>query len=300
MGQALRRGGNTRLGLDEISFSCRLQPQLIPREKFVAKIQDTDAWWGVSGRKEGRPSILDLIDNGTLDVRTAALLWLLVEHKTSFISAAVPQLAGKTATATALMDFMPPKYEGVLSKGRDEDFSFLEMTEPSKTYILVPELSDHTPRYLWGDNVIRLFEALKDGYSFIATMHAENPQDLISQLESPPAGIPSDLVHHVQVVINIWMDYGEHGIVRRVSELSAITSGPKVITLGRKLNFDSPFEHVMSDEVVAVLRQFTGLSEDTIERDITGRVGTLTQWLRELPLSVADVQSKIEGFYDSR
>ena len=138
---------------------------------FVAKIQDTDAWWGTDGRKEGRPSVLDIIENGTMDVRTAALLWLLAEPKTSFISAAVPQLAGKSAVATVLIDFLPPKFQKVLSKGRDEDFSFLATAEPSKTYLLVPELSDHTPRYLWGDNVRPLFEALRDGYSFIATMH---------------------------------------------------------------------------------------------------------------------------------
>lgn len=265
----------------------------------MAKIQDSDAWWGTGGRKEGRPSILDLIDNETLDVRTAALLWLLAEHKTSFISAAVPQLAGKTAVATSLIDFMPPKFQRELSKGSEEDFSFLETSEPSNTYILIPELSDHTPRYLWGDNVLRLFKALGDGYSFIATMHAEDPQDLISQLTAPPASVPSALVHHVQVVINIWMDYGDHGIVRRVSEVSAITPGPKVVSLGRKPDFDSPFEHVATDETVAVLRQFTGLSEEALESDLTGRVATLSQWLRELPLSVADVQRKIEEYYQS-
>ncbi len=265
----------------------------------MAKIQDTDAWWGTGGRKDGRPSVLDLIDNGTLDVRTAALLWLLAEHRTSFISAALPQLAGKSTVATALIDFMPPKYERVLSKGREEDFSFLETTEPSNTYILVPELSDHGPRYLWGDNVNRLFEALRDGYSLIATMHAESSNDLISQLNSPPASVPSDLVHHVQVVINIWMDYGEYGIVRRVSELSAITPGPNVITLGHKPDFDRPFEHVASEETRSVLCQFTGLSAEDLESEIAGREGALRQWLLQLPLSVADVQAKIEGFYIS-
>ncbi|MCH8062314.1 MAG: hypothetical protein IH861_07420 [Chloroflexi bacterium] len=265
----------------------------------MAKIQDTDAWWGTGGRKEGRPSVLDLIDNETMDVRTAALLWLLAEHKTSFISAAVPQLAGKSTIATTLIDFLPPKYERVLSKGRDEDFSFLETSEPSNTYVMVPELSDHTPRYLWGDNVRRLFEALRDGYSFIATMHAENPQHLISQLNSPPAGVPMDLVHHVQVVVNIWMDYGEHGIIRRVSEISALSPGPTVITLGRRLDLDGPFEHIASDETVAILKQFTGLSEDGLESALAGREETLRQWLLRLPLSVADVQAKIEGFYGS-
>ena len=267
---------------------------------FVAKIQDTDAWWGTGGRKEGRPSVLDLIDNGTMDVRTAALLWLLAEHKTSFISAAVPQLAGKSAIATVLIDFLPPKYERVLSKGRDEDFSFLETSKPSETYVLVPELSDHTPRYLWGDNVRRLFEALRDGYSFIATMHADNPHDIISELNSPPADVPSDLVHHVQVVINIWMDYGEYGIIRRVSRISALSPGPNVITLGRRHDLDGPFEHVASDETQSVLKRFTGLSADGLESALGGREETLSQWLLQLPLSVADVQAKIEGFYSSK
>ena len=104
----------------------------------------------------------------------------------------------------------------------------------------------------------------------------------------------------MQVVINIWMDYGEYGIIRRVSRISALSPGPNVITLGRRHDLDGPFEHVASAETVAVLRQFTGLSEKGLESDLAGREGTLSQWLLQLPLSVADVQRKIEGFYSSK
>ncbi|MCI0437728.1 MAG: type II secretion system protein E, partial [Chloroflexi bacterium] len=126
-------------------------------------------WWGGYGRGEDRLSLLDLIRNGTLDLQMAALLWGLVERKTSIIVAAGPQRAGKTTLLSALVDFMPPWFERVHTRGIHEDFSFLSQTDPSKTCILIPELSDHTPAYLWGIRVQTLFDALARGYSMAAT-----------------------------------------------------------------------------------------------------------------------------------
>ncbi|MCI0887120.1 MAG: type II secretion system protein E, partial [Chloroflexi bacterium] len=137
---------------------------------------NTPSWWGGEDRASGRPSILGLIDNGTLDLRTGALLWLLVDRKSSILAAAGPQLAGKTTLLTALLDLMPPAYRKILTRGRQEDFSFLKDAMPEETYLLVAELSDHTPAYLWGDAVKKLFDALDMGYSMLATMHADTPE----------------------------------------------------------------------------------------------------------------------------
>jgi hypothetical protein len=60
------------------------------------------SWWGGENRASGRPSLLGLIDNGTMDTQTAALLWLLVDRGSSILAAAGPQLAGKTT--------LPPRF----------------------------------------------------------------------------------------------------------------------------------------------------------------------------------------------
>ena len=61
----------------------------------MSATQAPSSWWGGPGRDENRLTILDLIRNDTLDVDTAALLWLLVDAKKSIVVAAAPQLAGK-------------------------------------------------------------------------------------------------------------------------------------------------------------------------------------------------------------
>ena len=81
---------------------------------------DTPGWWGGEDRASGRPSLLGLIENGTMDLRTAALLWLLVDCKSSILAAAGPQLAGKTTLLTTLLDLMPPTYRRILTRGRQE------------------------------------------------------------------------------------------------------------------------------------------------------------------------------------
>ena len=125
-------------------------------------------WWGGAGRGKDRLTLPDLVSNNTLPLELAALLWLLVEARTSLLAAASPQLAGKTTLVTALLDLAPPEYHSVLTRGELEDFAFLEATDASKTYILVPEFSDHTPAYLRGDSVRTLFDALDAGYSMAA------------------------------------------------------------------------------------------------------------------------------------
>jgi len=166
-------------------------------------VQDEPGWWGGRDRGVDRLNLLDLISNGTLDFKTAAVLWMLVESKSSLMVAAAPQLAGKTTLTTALLDLLPPSYTTVLTQGRAEDFSFLADTDPARTYILVPELNDHTPAYLWGDKVTTLFGALERGYSVAATIHADTPAQVVAMLMADPVSIPTESIHHAGAVVNL-------------------------------------------------------------------------------------------------
>ncbi|MCH7802101.1 MAG: hypothetical protein IIC24_11250, partial [Chloroflexi bacterium] len=81
----------------------------------MTNLDTANDWWGGEGRSKNRLTILDLISNNTLSTELAALLWLLVEHKTSIITAAGPQLAGKTTLLTALLDLARPRFRSVLT-----------------------------------------------------------------------------------------------------------------------------------------------------------------------------------------
>jgi len=142
---------------------------------------------------------------------------------------------------TSALDFMSLAYRPVLTRGRDENFSFLDRTEgPYATYVLAPELSDHTSTYLWGDKVRTLFDALDRGYSTIATIHADTPQQALDMLAAPPVLVPDHLLHPVQFAAYLNLSYGDRDMTHRLGVLSAVTradnnvrAAPEVVALAR-------------------------------------------------------------------
>ena len=264
--------------------------------------QDSLGWWGGHGRSEGRLTLLDLIRNRTLDAKTAALLWLLVERKSSIVVAAAPQLAGKTTLLTALLDLMPPWYEKVFTHGRDEDFSFLSTTDPSKTYILIPELSDHTPAYLWGDGVRTLFNALERGYSMAATMHADSPEAVMAKLEGPPVRVHRELLANLHAVANLRLVYEERGMFRRVNlvTIQSPDRSPALVTLARWHPDKDRIVQTDAGEARAALCELLRTRPKELASDLARRTGKLDSWLERSPLSASQLQQMLAQHYESQ
>jgi hypothetical protein len=263
-------------------------------------VQDEPGWWGGRDRGGDRLSLLDLISNGTLDIRTAAVLWMLVESKSSMIVAAAPQLAGKTTLTTALLDLLPPSYATVLTRGRAEDFSFLADTDPARTYILVPELSDHTPAYLWGDKVATLFGALERGYSVAATMHADTPTQVVDMLMADPVSIPPGRAHHAGAVINLWLGYGERDLQRRLSRLTLVMPGPELVVVGEWDTEADAFVWSASAVARAALSQRLGNPRPSLDAAVDRRVEVLESWLSAGNLGTDGLRQVVAQFYASK
>ena len=257
--------------------------------------QNGSDWWGGAGRSEDRLTLLDLIRNSTLDLKTAALLWLLIDGKSSIIVASAPQGAGKTTLLSALIDFMPPRYVRVYTRGRDEDFSFLAETDPADTYLLVPELSDHTPAYLWGDAMTTLFQALERGYSVAATIHADTPDEVFGLFEAPPVNISSRLLHHLQVIVTIRLWHGDDGMLRRVDRLTLVTPGPSCVTLVEWDPADDTFVHSDSHRARAPLRKHLRLTEN--DSPLAGRMDILSSWLGKGQPDADEVRTAVTEYY---
>ena len=247
----------------------------------MTNTQIPSAWWGGERRDESRLTILDLIRNETLDVEAAALLWLLVAAKKSIVVAAAPQLAGKTTLLTALLDLMSPRYERVFARGRDEDFSFVSSTDPANTYVLVPELSDHTPAYLWGEGLRRLFRELERGYSVGATMHADTPQQVLAMLEGPPLFINRELLANIHVVVTLRLDRGPAEMTRRLVEIAiqAPDRSPPLTTLVSRDRRTDALTHDGTAEATAALSELLRMRAGDVGLDLEHRAATLQSWL---------------------
>jgi energy-coupling factor transporter ATP-binding protein EcfA2 len=74
---------------------------------------------------------------------------------------------------------------------------------PSRTVLLVPELSAHLPWYAWGDLARVLVRAASIGYGLATTIHAESLEEVFAALQAPPVSLTGDELGHLGVVVVI-------------------------------------------------------------------------------------------------
>ncbi|MCS7206641.1 MAG: hypothetical protein NZ951_01705 [Dehalococcoidia bacterium] len=238
-------------------------------------------WWGGHAWLAQPLSIVELVQAGTLDTPLAALLWLAVERKASLIFASEPPMAGKTTLLTALIALLPPHYEVVYTWGWREDFAWLQETDPARTYIMVNEISDHLPSYLWGPAVRRVFEALSKGYSLGATMHATTPQEVFEQLMGLPNSVSCELASSLHLLGFVDVVYEPRGIVRRLSQVYAVlppTPSSRYPPTARLAWWDgraSTFRHAVDGPPGRVWAQRLGLTHPALCAEVTQRAAFL-------------------------
>jgi hypothetical protein len=156
-------------------------------------------------------SVAQLIASGSLDARTAALLWLLVEkHQSLIVSGPTDPTPGigKTTTLNALLQFLPGGSTLVYTAGMYEDFSFKEQVTPETTCVLANEVSDHLRIYMWGRVARALLRLPEKGYAVATSCHADTIDDVMNMLLGDLRLTTAD-VRRLGVIVNI-------GLVGRV------------------------------------------------------------------------------------
>src|SRR5690348_9826106 len=140
-------------------------------------------------------SVAQLIALGSLDARTAALLWLLIErHQSLIVSGPTDPTpgVGKTTTLNALLAFLPVDSTLVYTMGMYEDFDFVNDTVGACTCVLANEVSDHLPIYMWGRTARKLLALPASGYAVATSCHADTMDDVMSMLRGDLRLRPAD------------------------------------------------------------------------------------------------------------
>jgi hypothetical protein len=156
-------------------------------------------------------SVAQLVALGSLDARTAALLWVLVErHRSVIVSGPTDPTPGigKTTTLNALLGFLPTGSTLVYTTGMYEDFDFVDAVQPETTCVLANEVSDHLSIYMWGRVARKLLRLPQDGFAVATSCHADAVADVVAMLTHELKLSAAD-VAHLGIIINI-------GIVGRV------------------------------------------------------------------------------------
>jgi hypothetical protein len=260
------------------------------------------SWWGWHGWDQPIPlSIVEIIRAGTLPPRLAAVFWLGMERGASFIFAAEPPGAGKTALLTALLPFAPRDALAYFTRGWGETFDLPPRDNSAPTYILVNEMSDDIPVYSWGPYVIRIFELVAEGYSMATTMHADTAEE-VADILGEEVGVPLDHLALLTFVVPLTFRYRGGRTLRRVLEATLFELKEGKLAFQRLATWDEAsdsFSVLDSPESLAALAGRLGMDERRLIEELERREGFLRKLLNDGISEIDAVQDAIEGFVRS-
>ncbi|GHO43156.1 hypothetical protein KSX_13190 [Ktedonospora formicarum] len=162
-------------------------------------------YWHYESR---RPlSLAQIIALGSVDAKTVALIWLLLENGASLTVAGPtdPQPGvGKTTTLNALLQFLPEGTALAYMAGMYEDFAFtqIEGIDPATTYALCNEVSDHLPIYMWGRVARRYLSLPALGYHIATSVHADTI-DEVMRMYTRTLRVGAENARRLGIVVNI-------------------------------------------------------------------------------------------------
>jgi flagellar protein FlaI len=157
-------------------------------------------------------TIIDLIENETIDANIAAYLWLLMENKMSVMIMGATG-AGKTTALNAIACLVKPSYK-IISVEEVAEINLphenwtatiarsgfgMESEGEISLYDLIKSAVRHRPDLIIvgevrGEEAYVLFQALATGHGGLCTMHAEDVETAIKRLTQPPMNIPSSII----------------------------------------------------------------------------------------------------------
>ena len=210
-------------------------------------------WWHYDSRRQ--LSTAQIIALDSVDAKTVAMVWLLLEHGASLTVAGPtdPQPGiGKTTTLNALLQFLPEGTALAYMSGMYEDFAFtqLEDIDPAGTYALCNEVSDHLPIYMWGRIARRYLTLPKSGYHIATSVHADTIHDVIHMYQHDLRVSVED-IRRLGIVVNIGLVGRVYPLRRRwlTTHFLQPQADPKCpdavipLPLSQWVDFDDSFEH---------------------------------------------------------
>jgi hypothetical protein len=255
-----------------------------------------EGWWGYHWSPPRPMSAVEIVGSGSLDGRLMATLWAVTSRRRSVMLASEAPMAGKTTTLSALVDFLPSGTVGVFLRGWQGDFDWTDEIGPDRGYLLVNEMSDHLPIYVWGRNARGALELAGRGYGMGATMHADSLDEAIALLRDQLGAGDADLAG-----LTIYLQYSAYrtpaGMYRRVEEawhlrlddaggfapvrLAALEGGRSPSLTGAQREPEPPLlagdggrstrKLVHETAAYAVLAASLGLGADALEAELAAR-----------------------------
>jgi hypothetical protein len=241
-------------------------------------------WWHYDSRRQ--LSTAQIIALDSVDAKTVAMVWLLLENGASLTVAGPtdPQPGiGKTTTLNALLQFLPEGTALAYMSGMYEDFAFTQLPdiEPASTYALCNEVSDHLPIYMWGRVARRYLTLPGSGYHIATSVHADTIDDVIHMYQHD-LGVSVEDIRRLGIVVNIGLVGHVYPLRRRwlTTYFLKPQADPKcpdiVIPLPLSLwnEIDDTFEHA-KQPIIDELANWAGISPTEFTIALQQRINSL-------------------------
>jgi len=234
-------------------------------------------------------TIVDLINNKTINLDVAVLIWLAIEYEMNILISG-GTASGKTTILNAFMPFIPPNHRIISVEDTRElmlpDFLYwcpLVTRSPNPEGkgavtmldLLVNSLRMRPDRIVLGEmrreeEARVLFEAMHTGHSVYATLHANSAAETISRLTNPPLNVPPNLLNAVNLNVVVFRDRRK-GIRRvlQIAEFESDEDNARANILYRWIpEGDKMIKHSESSKFFEEITRNTGMSQKEMNNDL--------------------------------
>lgn len=148
-------------------------------------------------------SLIDLIEEQTVDLELAAFFVSHIRRGASYITGSGPGGIGKTTTMHALLGFVAADLPFVTALPGE-----VSSVGETRSCVISNELSDHPPpTYLWGDDLRAFFALSRAGHILVGNVHADDLDEIHSQIVEVN-GVPEEQFRAINLLVFICLEGG--------------------------------------------------------------------------------------------
>ncbi len=261
-------------------------------------------------------TITDMINNRTISPEAASMIWLAVQYELSTLITG-GTASGKTSMLNVISCFFPPN-QRIISIEDTREITlpkFLHWVplstrlpnpegkgEVSMLDLMVNSLRMRPDRIIVGE--IRrqaeaevMFEAMHTGHSVYATVHANNAQETIIRLTSPPINIPKSMLPAISLIV-VQFRNRRLGYRRTFQIAEILPNGGQKTLMQWEAKPDKLKKIAESSSFIKTIQLYTGMSRKEINKDL-GEKTSILKWLSKRNINQINDVGKIMAEYYS-
>ena len=263
-------------------------------------------------------SIIDLINNGTLDYSIAARLWLYIDgfkvRPANLLIGGMPA-SGKTTLLNSLFSFLRPEQRVVtieetyeLDTSTQENCVNLETNEDMPMEALVKNALRMRPDMIIigevrGEEANDMITAMNVGKIVLGTIHASSSRDIINRLQHSPMNVPKDILPVIDALVVLSQVYKNNVPTRKIIQISELSGIETQVLLSDLYKFD--YKTFKSSPILPsvtyrdTLSQILGVPPPDLLAEERVRALILEQLNKLNRRSIKDISEAVKAYYDN-